>query len=145
MLAMMGVLAGVDYLSKVYSSQQGSRQSFVETVKDLCALDIDNAEALYQFRCALVHSVSLSTVSSSYRCGTKFTFEITNQASTPLIEKLCDDGKEAAYRINFWELKRCFSNVIDILLAICMDINHPKNNHAVTMVGQLHSEKILKK
>src|SRR5258706_177374 len=140
------MLAGVDYLSKVYSSQKRARQRFVETAKDLCTLDIDNAEALYQFRCALVHSVSLSTVSNcSYRHGIKFTFEITDQVGTPLIVKLTDDGKEAAYRINFGRLTRCFHNVIDRLFVVCRDSSHPRNAHAVNMVCQLHSEKLIKK
>lgn len=146
MLAMMGMLAGIDYLSKVYSSQGTSRRRFVETVRDLCALNINNAEALYQFRCALIHSVSLSAVSTcAYERGTKFVFEITDQADTPVITKLSDDRKEATYRINFWELKRCFSNVIDSLFAICMDSSDSRNPHVVNMVGQLHSEKIVQK
>ena len=146
MLAMMGLLAGIDYLSRVYSSQNSSRQRFVDTLKCLRALDSDAAEALYQFRCALVHSISLSTVSDcSYRRGTRFTFAITDQDGTALITNLSDDGKEAAYEINFWELKRCFIIVIDRLFDICTDRSHPRHLHVIKMVGQLHSEKLIKK
>lgn len=146
MLAMMGVLAGIDYLSKVYSAQKCSRHRFIETIQGLCALDKDTAEALYQLRCALVHSISLSTVSNcSYRRGDIFIFTITDHVGTPLIVKLSDDGKEVAYRINFWEVKRCFIYVIDSLAKVCVNISDPRHGHVVNMVGQLHSEKILKK
>ncbi len=53
MLAMIGMLAGIDYLSK-------------------------------EFRCALVHSVGLSIISDSYRKGTKFNFNVTDDHSALL-------------------------------------------------------------
>ena len=42
-LAMMGVLAGIDYLSKVYSEQNGSRKKFVETMTELYNISIDKS------------------------------------------------------------------------------------------------------
>lgn len=144
MLAMMGILAGIDYLSKIYSSKTGSRR-FVETIKDLGNLNVADCEAIYQLRCALMHSVSLSTVSNcDYRKGTRFKFEITDQTGTPLIGRLSDSRDEVVYRINFWKLKRCFRALIDQLFKICGDTNNPKNGHVVNMIGQLHSEKLVK-
>lgn len=145
MLAMMGMLAGIDYLSKVYSSCQGSRKKFVETVKELCNMSNDDSEAVYQFRCALVHSVGLSTVSNcGYRKGTRFYFKVTDGKSVPLIQKLADDGREVTYRISFWELKKSFLKVIDGLENIVIQAGHPRNRHVVNMIGQMHSEKLLK-
>lgn len=145
MLAMMGILAGIDYLSKVYSSKKHSREKFTDTLQNLCGFHVD-AEAIYQLRCALVHSVSLSTVSvCSYRRGIKFIFEITDKAGAPLLAKLSDDGKEVAYKINFLELKGSLIKVIDTLRTICGDNSHPKHTHVINQVGQLHSEKIIKK
>lgn len=141
MLAMMGILAGIDYLSKVYASQNGSRKRFTDTLQ-LLGLHIEDAKAIYQLRCALVHSVSLSTVSDSH---VRFIFEITDNAGTSLITKLSNDGQEAVYRINFLELKRSFINIIDTLLEICGDNNHPKNAHIVNQIGVLHSEKLIKR
>ena len=87
MLAMIGMLAGIDYLSKTYSAAVPSRKRLVESVEELCTMSNDDAEALYQLRCALVHSVGLSTVSDcSYKKGTRFNFEITDNKPAPLIE-----------------------------------------------------------
>lgn len=146
MLAMMGILAGMDYLSKVYSTDQRSRLRFVETVKDLCNITKDDSEAVYQLRCALVHSVSLSTISDcSYRRGVRFNFNITDDDSFPVIEKVSDVGREVTYRISFWKLKKAFLKVISELERIVSDVGHPQSGHVVNMIGQMHSEKILKK
>jgi len=145
MLAMMGMLAAIDYLSKVYSSDEYSRNRFVETVEKLCNMNRDDSEAIYQLRCALVHSVSLSTISDcSYRKGTRFNFEITDNNSAPLILKLFDNGKEVTYRIGFWGLKQSFKRIIGELLKIAIDSSHPKNSYVINMIGQMHSEKLIK-
>lgn len=145
MLAMMGILAGIDYLSKVYSTKSG-RFGFVETVGDLCNINENESQALYQLRCALVHSVSLSTVSDcSHRKGAKFIFEITDQTNSSLITKLSDNGNEVYFKINFWELKRHFKKIIDELFNICQESSNPKNSHVINMIGQMHSEKLIKK
>ena len=144
LLAMMGMLAGIDYLSWVYSSG-GSRQRFIEMLKDLAGLSVDDSEALYQLRCALVHEVSLAAVSRSYRNGNLFSFVIDDTTGTPLIMKVSDTRSAVDYKIGFWELKRNFKAVIDRLLEICNEPNNKKNGHVINMVGQLHSEKILRK
>lgn len=145
MLAMIGMLAGIDYLSKAYASAGGSRKRFVETVKNLCNMSNDDAEAIYQFRCALVHSVGLSTVSDSYRKGTKFNFEVIDDKSVPLIQKLADASSEVTYRISYWELKKAFLKVINEIENIAREPGHPKNGHVVNMIGHMHSEKLLKR
>jgi hypothetical protein len=148
MLAMMGILAGIDYLSKVYSHHQGyrdNRKRFVETVHDLCNITNDDSEAVYQFRCALVHSVALSTISTSrYKKNTRFIFEVTGDEPLFFIEKLSDVGNELRYRIGFWKLKEAFLDVIGRLEDIARDVGHPRNAHVVNMIGQMHSERILK-
>ena len=145
MLSMMGILAGIDYLSKVYSTHKHSRNRFVELIKDLCNMTNDDSEAVYQLRCALVHYVSLSTISDcSYRKGAKFIFKVTDANSAPLIQELSDLGSEVSYRISFWELKRAFLKVIRELENIARNVGHPKNKHVVNIIGQMHSEKLLK-
>lgn len=144
MLAMMGMLSGIDYLSKVYSPKSG-RSRFVETVKDLCNINEDDSQVIYQLRCALIHSVSLSVISESYRKQTRFNFEITDRAGTSLVNMLSDRGSEVTYRISFWELKRCFKRIIDELLQICRDISNSKNSYVINKVGKMHSEKLVKK
>ncbi len=147
MLAMMGMLAGIDYLSKIYSSLEGSGDKFVETVESLCNTSNDDSEAIYQFRCALIHSVGLSTVSDRkrYKKGTKFNFEVSDDKSFPFIQKLADAGNEVTYRISYWELKKAFLKVISETENIARDPRHPKNSHVINMIGHMHSEKLLKR
>ena len=144
MLSLMGILAGIDYLSQVYSAEEGSRKRFVETIRELCNISEEESEALYQLRCAIVHSVALSTISSSYREGAMFIFEITDNEACPLIEKQSDNGDEVAYRIGFWVLRETFLNIIAKLEDIARDVENPKNAHIINMIGHMHSEKILK-
>lgn len=144
-LSMMGMLSGIDYLSKAYSIKQGSRKKFVETVRELCKIKEESSQALYQFRCALMHSVAFSTISAcEHRRGDRFIFEIADDISNPFIEKLSDYGNEVTYRICFWHLKKSFIKMIKGLEKIARDVAHGKNHHLINMIGQMHSEKILK-
>jgi len=80
MLSIMGLLAGIDYLSRVYSSAKESRGRFAETIKDLYNVTEDDSQAIYQLRCAIIHTVALSTISEcSHRRGIRFNFEITGE------------------------------------------------------------------
>lgn len=67
LLATMGVLCGIDYLSQAYSTLAGDRKRFVETVQNLAHLSEEESEVLYQLRCVLVHQIGLSGVNKSYR------------------------------------------------------------------------------
>jgi hypothetical protein len=146
MLSLMGILAGIDYLSQVYSAAGESRKRFVETIKELCKITEDNSQALYQLRCAIIHSISLSTISScDFRKGNRFSFEITDNDACPLIEKQFDDGSEVAYRIEFWKLRKAFLDIVNTLEIIATNAGHHKNAHVINRIGQMHSEKILKK
>lgn len=40
MLSLMGILAGIDYLSQVYSDKTGLRDRFVETVRESCKINV---------------------------------------------------------------------------------------------------------
>jgi len=145
MLAMLGILAGIDYLSKVYSAQNGSRKKFVETITELYKITIDESEAIYQLRCSLVHNVALSNISNcSYRKGTRFIFKISDNKSDPLITKLLDTGNEVEYSISFWKLKEAFLKVIRELENIARDVGHSKNVYVLNKIGHMHSEKINK-
>jgi hypothetical protein len=146
MLLMIGILSGIDYLTKIYSSQPGTRDGFTELVKDLGELTEDEAQALYQLRCALVHSVSLSVKSKcNYKNGHMFIFETTDQYSNRLINKLYERNNEVKYRVNLREMKRIFLIMIERLHLICNDINNSRHCHVINKVGYLHSEKILKR
>ena len=145
MLSLMGVLAGIDYLSQVYSSEDGSRNKFVETVRELCNIQEENSQAIYQLRCAIIHTISLSTISAcNYRRGNRFIFELTDDDACELIEEQSDNGSEVAYRIGFWKLRKAFLDIVTKLETIARDPEHPKNSHVVNKIGQMHSEKILK-
>jgi len=145
LLATMGVLSGIDYLSQAYSTETRSRERFVETVQALAGLSADDSEALYQLRCAVVHQIGLSNISKSYRHGTRFIFEITDVAHKPVIQKRSDSGNEVNYSVGFWELKRCFIEIINGLREVCETATHSRNAHTINKVGHMHSEKLLKK
>ena len=145
MLSLMGVLAGIDYLSQVHSAAGGSRERFAETIRKLCKITEEDSQAIYQLRCAIIHSVALSTISDcNHRRGVRFNFEITDDDASPLIVKLSDDGSEVVYRIGFWKLREAFLDIVAELENIAREVGHPKNSHVVNMIGQMHSEKILK-
>jgi len=145
MLSMMGMLAGMDYLSKIYSGKE-SGDGFVEMATKLGKLDKDNAEALYQLRCALVHSVSLSTICKRkhYRKGTNFIFQINDKPPHILLEKLSDKSREVKYSISFYGLKKCFTSIINALFEICNNLSHPKNRYMLSSICKYSEEKILK-
>ena len=122
MLSLMGVLAGIDYLSQVYSAARGSRKKFVETVRELCKITEEDSQAIYQLRCAIIHSIALSTISDcDYRKGVRFNFEITDDDTYSLIEKQSDNGSEVAYRIGFWKLRETFLAIVATLENIARD------------------------
>ena len=148
-LAVIGILAGLDYLSQVYSKHQrpkDSRNRFVESIRELCnVVSKDDAESLYQLRCALVHSVALSTVSTCrYRKGNRFIFDISDAESIPLIEKISDVGIEVHYVMSFHQLKKAFLGAINRLKGIACDVSDPRNAQVIKRIGQMHSEKLLK-
>ncbi len=145
MLPLMGILAGIDYLSQIYSAKKGSRDRFVETVREFCSINEDDSQAIYQLRCSIIHSVALSTISDcSHRRGDRFSFEITDDDSSPLIIELSDNGSEVTDRINFCKLRKAFLGIVAELESFTNNIDHPKNAHLINMVGKMHSEKILK-
>lgn len=144
MLSLMGIPAGIDYLSQVYSTEGGSRNKFVELVEKFCNINGDASQAIYQLRCAIIHSVALSTISDSHRKDDRFNFEITDNDSSPLILELSDSGSEVTYRINFLKLRKAFLDIVASLERIAQDVSHPINSHVINMIGQMHSEKILK-
>lgn len=145
MLSLMGILAGIDYLSQVYSAEKGSRKRFVETVKELCNITEEDSQAIYQLRCAIIHSIALSTISErGYRKEDRFNFDIVDNDACPLIEKLSDNGSDVAYRIGFWKLRKLFLDIVAIMEKIAGDVEYAKHAHVINMIGQKHSEKILK-
>jgi hypothetical protein len=145
-LATMGLLSGLDYLAQAYRGRPSTGDRFVQLLTDLAATDMDSAEALYQLRCGLVHSVSLSAVSKrKYRGGVTYSFTLTDNRHSTVVHKQYQRANEVGYPVHFWELKRCFTDVIDKLKAICEDIGGAGAQVVRNNVCQLASEKILKK
>lgn len=147
MLATIGILIGFDYISKVYSPEEYSGDRFVETIKDLASATHEQSEALYQFRNALAHSFSLVTTSNraKFRKGDELSFQLTDRSGAALINKLSDTGQAATDEVSFWELKRCFLQVIAQLRSICSDSDHRMHTHVLNKVGEMHSQKLVKR
>ncbi|HTY64610.1 MAG TPA: hypothetical protein VMG30_20350 [Acidobacteriota bacterium] len=146
-LAMTGVLVGIEYLSQCYFSKKLSGTAFVESLMDLGGIDWDNAEALYQLRCALLHSFSLSIVSDrkSFRKGTLFSFRVMDDSPDSIIRMESATESEVYYKVNVWGLKLCFTRMISELQKICLDSTHKKHAEILERVCQRAACKILKK
>jgi hypothetical protein len=146
MLAMTGIMVGIDYISQCYFSKQQSGKHFVESLMDLGGIDWDNAEAVYQLRCALLHSFSLSTISDrkDFRKGTKFSFKVMDDPPSTLITMESATESEIKYKVNVWGLKMCFIKMIVELQKICLDSNHKKHGEILNRVCQRAAEKLLK-
>jgi hypothetical protein len=146
MLAMTGILVGIDYISQCYFSKQQSGKHFVESLMGLGGIDWDNAEAIYQLRCALLHSFSLSTISDrkDFRKGTRFSFKVMNGPPSMLITMESATESEIHYRVNVWGLKMCFIKMVSELQKICLDSNHRKHGEILDRVCQRAAEKLLK-
>ncbi len=146
MLAMTGMLVGIDYLSKCYLSKKQSGTAFVESLMDLGGIDWDKAEAIYQLRCALLHSFSLSTISDrkGYCKGIRFSFKVLDGPPSNLITLESATEAEIKYRVNVWGLKMCFIEMISELQRICLDNKHKKQGEVLDRVCQRAAEKLLK-
>ena len=146
MLTMTGILIGIDYISQCYSSKKHSGNAFVESLIDLGGVDWDNAEAVYQLRCALLHSYSVSTKSDrdSFRKGTRFSFKVMNGPPSVLIKLESVTEPEIFYKVNVGGLKLCFTKMISELQQICLDSEHEKHSKVLNRVCQKAAEKLLK-
>ncbi len=140
-LATIGMLSGLDYLAQAYLGRRSTGDKFVKLLTDLAEVDVDGVEALYQLRCGLVHSVSLSAVS---RRRVTYSFTLTDDRDGVFLNKEQECCNEVVYRVNFWGLKRCFMRVIDKLKAICEDKGDERARMVFNNVCQLSTEKILK-
>lgn len=148
MLSMMGILAGIDYLSQVYSTEKKSGNQFVQLGAELGGLNKDEAEALYQLRCAIMHSVSLTTISarSVYRKGSKYIFNITDDHPCKLIIKQSEINNEVTYKVSFLGLKKFFKDIIDKLSNICNGtMPHQRSNQILNSICIRSSEKLIKR
>ena len=116
-LAMTGIMVGIDHISQCYFSKKQSGTAFVESLIDLGAVDWDNAEAIYQLRCALLHSFSLSTISDrkSFRRGSRFNFKVMDAPPGTLITMESATESEISYKVNVGGLKMCFIRMISEL------------------------------
>ena len=143
MLAMAGILIGIDYISQCYTGKQSGTE-FVESLMELANIDWDNAEAIYQLRNAFLHSFSLSTISKrrDFHPGIRFIFKIVDDTPSTAIKLERATELEAFYRVNIWGLKRCFTMMISELEKMCRDSEHVKHSAVLHRVCQRGEEKI---
>ena len=114
MLVLTGILIGIEYISQCYFSKKQSGTAFVESLMDLGGIDWDNAEAIYQLRCAILHSFSLSTISDrkNFRKGTRFSFRLMDDTPDSLIRMESVSESEIHYKVNTRGLKMCFTTLV---------------------------------
>jgi len=124
MLAVLGMMAGIDLLSKFYSGKglNTTATDFKNFLEDCGKLSEHESEALYQYRCALAHSYGLFTISKK---GIPYKFSLDdNLSNKKLIKKV---GKDY-YRINFWQMKKFFLYCIGELESCLRNPNYPNHN-----------------
>jgi len=146
MLAMTGILIGIDYISQCYFSKKQSGNAFVDSLIDLGGIEWDNAEAIYQLRCALLHSFSLSTISDrkGFRRGTRFSFKVIDGPPRMPIKMESASESEINYKVNVCGLKMCFTKMISELEKICRDNKHKNHSVVLKRVCRRGEEKLLK-
>ena len=145
-LAITGMLLGMDYISQCYSSKKHSGEAFVDSVINLGGVDWDNAEAMYQSKCALLHSFSLSTTSDRkyFHKGTRFNFKIVSDIPDTAIKIAGVEESQVNYRINIRGLKACFIRMISQLERICRDSEHQSHSAVLNRVCRRAEEKLPK-
>jgi hypothetical protein len=145
-LVMTGIMIGIEHISQCYFSKKQSGTAFVESLIDLGGIDWDNAEGVYQLRCALLHSFSLSTISDrkNFRKGTRFSFKLMDDLPDTLIRMESATETEIHYKVNVWGLKLCFTRMVSELQKICRDSEHKKHSEVFNRVCQWAAEKLLK-
>jgi hypothetical protein len=133
------MLAGLDLLAQAYLARPSSGDKFVKLLTNLGSLSSDCAEAVYQMRCGLMHSVSLSAESKRARPGVTYSFTLTDKLNSTFIQKQQDTGNEVQYEVNLLRLKKCFTEVIGRLKSKCQPGGDPV---VLNNVCQIAREKI---
>lgn len=102
-LASIGILTGVDLMSKFYSNSVNQNQKwFIEFLVVIGEMPASDAEFLWEFRNALHHSYSLALKSSK---NIVFTTEINSLPWHTI--------KLGNHIVNLWGLKRVFLNLAE--------------------------------
>jgi hypothetical protein len=145
-LAIIGMLIGIDYVSQCYSSKKQSGEAFVDSLINLGGIDWDNAEALYQLKCALLRALSLSTTSDRkyFHKGTRFNFRFISDIRSTIIKIADVQESEVNYTVNIRGLKLCFTRMISQLEKICRDSEHKNHNTILNRVCRKGEERLLK-
>jgi hypothetical protein len=145
-LAIIGMLIGIDYVSQCYSSKKQSGEAFVDSLINLGGIDWDNAEALYQLKCALLRALSLSTTSDRkyFHKGTRFNFRFISDIRSTIIKIADVQESEVNYTVNIRGLKLCFTRMISQLEKTCRDSEHKSHNTILNRVCRKGEERLLK-
>lgn len=112
----MGVLTGIDLVSKFYSSKTKQIDRFVDFLSqyvfdsDPPASRQELGEAVYYLRNALLHSFSLHNETRSG--STTYKFEAVFNTSLPLITVLPAAGRTHKYKVNLAKLETKFQSAL---------------------------------
>lgn len=123
MLAVLGMMSGIDLLTKLYSGKAyTTSDDFKNFVKKYGNLKKDEAETIYHLRCALAHNYGLVSTKPKKDGKFQYTFSIDD---LPNNEKLIEQINENTYKISLWQLKRLFLNCIKEFESSLRNHNHP--------------------
>lgn len=110
------ILTGIDFLGRVQAGgpPECSRSSFIAVLSARGSVSSVDAEIIYQLRCGLAHSFSLSAVS---RAGRNFDFTLCDEGSLVALDPAANNAH--GYLVNFWALRAVFDRIVTQMLAGC--------------------------
>lgn len=130
MLATIGMMTGIDLMSKLSTNSQGDRDTFKTFVRTYgeCVND-DHAEAIYKLRCAQVHAYCLIDVDMKRKITYQFTLSDTASASEPAFLDMGSQRKDGmttrTFQVNYWSLKAFFLKCVNTFEAAVRSGNQP--------------------
>lgn len=154
-LPLAGIMSGIDYLAKAYRPAGRSGDRFVNTLRELGGMNEDNAEAIYQLRCALVHEISLQSISDrAARKGVPYKFYLNGDPAVDFangggpIVQIADKAQDAppgriVYVVNFWGMKQLFLRMVSALRRICEVASHQRHAEVLNRVAEMSRATLL--
>ncbi len=135
LLATAGILMGFDFLGRAYYGGQAEGNKFVGVLQHAGGVTGHTAEVLYQLRCGLIHSLSLSAVSRRrFHRGQEFRFTLTDNASDPVVSPDASPNHRYAFLVSFPALRRLFLGTVRGLEAAC---HNPPQSARTTSGGDV--------
>jgi hypothetical protein len=140
MLAVLGMMAGIDLITKFSVGQlEATRTQFKKFLIDYGKIDIQNAEAFYQFRCALAHSYGLLSFEKNKKGKIKTIYRFV-LCDNPNNERLIEAVAPNYYMISFWQMKKFFLSCINEMKNRLDNPNYPNRAELINNIENVTTD-----